>query len=271
MCGSMQIKVRFLNPKTMPCDSTSATLTFTPALSLADEYGIRLWIAALLDPEPITHGASDPEVDIKSPPTYRSKDMMNGIGRTPEKKVDGRRSTRGGRGVRSESPTKETPARKMATPRKPRKGRGKSVEPESVNGDAEDTVKVEVETETKPTLAGDETVEQTKVSIEMPAGHPNLELPEDAEGMLDKARTMVKEAEKIGGPSTTKGKRKAEEMVDEDDEVGLEGPAAQKKAKKVELELKKEKIKRRALMGIAASLAVGYVLTSASPLEHIAS
>jgi hypothetical protein len=34
-------------------------MTFSTALSLADEYGIKLWIAALLDPEPITHGTSE--------------------------------------------------------------------------------------------------------------------------------------------------------------------------------------------------------------------
>ena len=183
---------------------------------------------------------------------------MNGAGRTPGKE-EGRRSTRGGKGVRSESPSKKTPARKIATPRKARKGRGKSTEPDAVNG--EETVKVEVESESKPTLDGDEEVARTKVNIEMPASHPDLQLPQDAEGMLSQARETVAEAEKIGGPSTAKGKRKAADMGDE---AGIESPMAPaKRAKTVELELRKERIRRKALTGIAASLAIGYVLNAA--------
>jgi hypothetical protein len=71
---------------------------------------------------------------------------------------------------------------------------------------------------------------------------------------------MVHEAEKINGTSSSsaKGKRKAEEMV-EDDEEELE-LLPPKKVKAVQTELRKEKIKRRAITGIAAGLAFGYVL-----------
>lgn len=241
---------------------------------MADEYSIRVWIEALLDPEPIMHGTSDPKKSITSPPTYRSKDMMNGStkskSRSPEvKKADGKRSTRGGNSkgsiTRSESPTKKTPARPKATPRKPRKARGKSVETESVNGDApetkEESVKVIVETEKLPSPDEGDEIEHTKVNIEMPAHSPDLELPNDAEGMLEKAREMVAAANQASGPRPTspKAKRKAAELDADGEEIPV-GPTA-KRAKKVELELRKERIKRRALTGIAASLAIGYVLT----------
>ena len=252
------------------------------ALELADEYQIRLWIAALLDPEPITHG--NDITQITSPPPYRKVKMANGdsfTGRSPEKKQpEGRHSTRSRRSasVRSESPggasQARTPGRPKATPRKPRKTRGTlsrvdegaaSVEPESVNGDAKlgpggaENAKVEVET------IEDDERENTRVNVEMPTGYPDLPIPADTEAMLNEARRMVAEAQRLGGGeegSTTtkkgKGKRKAEEMVEEDDEVGLEGPAATaKKARRVEVELRKEKIKRRALTGIAGSLALG--------------
>ena len=70
---------------------------------------------------------------------------------------------------------------------------------------------------------------------------------------------MVHEAEKINGTSSAKGKRKAEEMV-EDDEEELE-LLPPKRVKAVQTELRKEKIKRRAITGIAAGLAFGYVMT----------
>lgn len=248
------------------------------ALSLAEEYSIKLWIAALLDPEPITHGTNDPKKSIQSPPTFRMKDPINGLGRSPEKPV---RSTRG-RSLRSASPVKrETPARKFATPRKPRKGRAAAKleeeaaaiaeeAAESINGElatatareSTENVKVEVENVTEPSPGGDnEEVEKTKVNIEMPTGLPELELPNDAQAMLAEARAMVHEAEKIAGPTpSAKGKRKAEEMVADDDEESEELPP--KRVKAVKTELRKEKIKRRAITGIAAGLALGALVPS---------
>ncbi|KXL43582.1 hypothetical protein M433DRAFT_155660 [Acidomyces richmondensis BFW] len=266
------------------------------ALELAEEYGIKLWILALLDPAPIIHG-TDSSKSIKSPPTYWMREMTNGVERSPEKAAKGgRHSTRGKRAatrsISPEAPTK-TPSRPIKTPRKPR-GRGRnatrdtaSVEPESVNGDAAavaaatttttmastastklesvaETVTVEVETTRSPQGDdADEAIENTKVSIEMPSGHPDLPIPDDAQELIREARRMVVEAEKLTGPSAGKGKRKAEEMIDEDDEVGLDGPAdSSKRTRKMEIELRKERIRKRAVAGIAASLAIGALIPS---------
>ncbi|KAK4574655.1 hypothetical protein LTR86_001496 [Recurvomyces mirabilis] len=254
------------------------------AIELAEEYGIKLWIEALLDSEPITHGTS-PGKAIASPPPYRFSDMTNGSVRSPEKKItEGRSSTRSRRSasVLSQEPettTSKTPTRAKATPRKPRKGRGAlskvdenegATLPDLINGAApkfeaggRGTVKVEVETTTRPSLTGGEETEQTKVNIEMPADHPELPLPEDAEGMLEKARQMVAEAQKVGGPSTGKGKRKAEEMLDDDeDELSLAAPLPAKRARKLEVELRKERILRRSFVGIAATLGIGALIPS---------
>jgi hypothetical protein len=225
---------------------------------LADEYGIKLWIAALLDPEPITHGTSDPKKSIQSPPPFSMKDSVNGLGRSPEK-PDGRRSTRG-RSLRSASPMKkDASTRKFATPRKTRKPRGTLKFDEDAAAIAEEAAE---------SINGDEEIESTRVNIEMPAGLPELQLPNDAQAMLAQARAMVKEAEKINGASSSsaKGKRKAEEMI-EDDEEELE-LLAPKRVKAVQTELRKEKIKRRAITGIAAGLAFGYVLTSFLHLQN---
>lgn len=210
---------------------------------------------------------------------------MNGSSksRSPEARkptADGRRSTRGagtkGSVARSESPTKKTPARKMATPRKPRKNaRGGSAQPESINGDApkheEENVKVQVETEKLPSPDGDDEIEHTKVNIEMPAHSPDLELPNDAEDMLEKAREMVAAANQVGGGGRTttplRSKRKASEM-DPDDLDAPVGPVA-KRARQTELELRKERIKRRALTGIATCVAIGYVSASQRTLWRV--
>ena len=134
---------------------------------------------------------------------------------------------------------------------------------------------MEIENASHPTANGEEEIEQTKVHIEMPAGHPELEVPDNAQDMLAQAREMVDEANRLNGTSTGtvkgKGKRKADEIaVDEDEVAGAvaAGPET-KRAKTVQLELRKERIKRRALTGIAASLAIGYVYPFTSPLSKV--
>ena len=275
--GSTRSKVSFYREfHKLPAECSHELPT---ALDLADEYGIKLWIAALLDPEPITHGTSDPKKSIQSPPPFSMKDPVNGLGRSPEK-PDGRRSTRG-RSLRSASPMKKDASmRKFATPRKTRqRGTLKFDEKaaaiaeeaaDSLNGElahanarqSTENAKVEVETVLEPSPDGDEEIESTKVKIEIPAGLPELQIPNDPQEMMAQARAMVHEANKINGASSSSanGKRKAEEMA-EDDEEELE-LLPPKRVKAVQTELRKEKIKRRAITGIAAGLAFGYVMTS---------
>ncbi|GIZ41321.1 hypothetical protein CKM354_000462800 [Cercospora kikuchii] len=240
------------------------------ALDLSEEYGIKLWIAALLDPEPITHGTSDPKKSIKSPPPFHMSEASNGVSRSPAEKAGKRGTTRGSRSLRSESPSKaKATPRKIATPRRPRRTRGTTAEPEEpaapvehVNGTApKDTVRVEVETTTREGAEGE--VEDVKLKMELPSNHPDLKIPDNTEDMLEKARQMVAEARKIEGNSTVreKAKRKIDEVVDEDDEVELEAASrAASKAKPVEVELRKEKIRRKALTGVAVTAAVGFLI-----------
>lgn len=224
------------------------------ALTLAKEYGIEHWILALLDPAPITHGTDSSEGPIQSPPPYRVKDMLNGS-KSPKAE---KKSVRGKRSVKSDSPAPEDAnakaARKIATPRKRKsKKEDGAADAPAVNGDSKaDTVTVEVETTTAPKSTGADEETTTKVNIEMPAHSDKLKLPKDADGMLEKAREMVAEAEKLGAKSSGKGKRKAKDLTKDDVEDSL--PA--KKAR-VEVELRKEKIKRRALTGIAGTLVLG--------------
>lgn len=116
-------------------------------------------------------------------------------------------------------------------------------------------------------------VKHTKFELEVPftAGIPDAD---DARRMIEEARSMVNAATAAAaaksapsGPKakkSTKGKRKAEEFeADNQAEDGVENgdssAASQPRAKraKTEVQLRKEKVRRRALWGISLTLAAG--------------
>lgn len=123
--------------------------------------------------------------------------------------------------------------------------------------------KATLEVGTTVQVNGDVEITTTKLKIEMPGGSADIPPPEDAEEMIAKAKEMVKEAQKLEGELVRDGKslkRKAEEPEideDEDEEVDVDVQPA-KKARLLENQLKKEKVRKRALLGVAATLAVGY-------------
>jgi len=119
-----------------------------------------------------------------------------------------------------------------------------------VNGE---TVKVEVEQSVE--VHGTTETTQTNVTVEIPAGSPELPLPEDTQKMLETARQMVEEAKALEGSPKTSRKRKAEEP--EPSDIDAELPAQPtKKAKVLEEKLKREKVRTRALVGVTATLAI---------------
>lgn len=141
-----------------------------------------------------------------------------------------------------------------------------SVASESVNGEVkavepkedevkEGTVRIEVQ----------ETVEQngnvetttTNVKIDVPHSHPELPEPEDPAKMIEEAKRMVEEAKILEGGSSSdvvkSSKRKVEEVLEEEE---LERPA-KKVAYTTEQKLTKEKVTRRALVGLGVMAAIG--------------
>ena len=265
--------------ETTSTDETAGNVWIPPhhALELAKEYKISAWIEALLDNAPIEVNQTKDQSpkSIESPPPFLlPNESLAAPGPTPSR----------GRPRRSVSPTKTASPKKNAGSTRPRKSAKASSEEPSAKitsrnlqkalkaaaaADTEDSVEqepgvkdesvVKVNVDTDVEVKGDIETTHTHVEIEMPAGSPELPLPEDTEAMISKAKEIVEAATKgTNGEGSEKPKRKAKEIQEEDIEEGVEVFVPAKKAK-VESELKKERVKTRALIGISAALAVGYV------------
>lgn len=115
----------------------------------------------------------------------------------------------------------------------------------------------------------------TNLKIEMPANSAELELPKDADEMIRVAHAMVEKAvEQDGGArASSSRKRKVEELADEEEELEEEAAAEAEasdaplaKRQRVELleTLKKERVRSRTALGLAATFVIGYVSNSNS-------
>jgi hypothetical protein len=300
---------------TTSADETAGNVWIPPthALELAEEYGIGIWIRALLDPTPIevNPGRDATPKKISPPPTF----LLPTESLAPPAATNGVNTTTGEalrRSRRSVSPSKiASPTKKMATPRKKNKAAALDSHTRAANKSLQQALKAATaaaddsssvadtevtespepkrksraeKAEPKVTVHVDKDVEvkdgvettHTHVEVEMPAGFADLPLPEDTEAMIAKAKEMVEAAVKAdatalasaeAGPSkaTRKSKRKAEEVEREEEGESAEGEEREKEAgpvakrAKVDSELKKERVKTRALIGISATLAIGYV------------
>ncbi|KAL9136013.1 MAG: hypothetical protein Q9175_002777 [Cornicularia normoerica] len=260
------------------------------AIELAQDYGIVPWIHALLDEAPISLGTDDPTMKAISPPpkfTFTANDRTL---LPPPNGTTARASTPKSRGrPRGSSPAKNTSPAKPST-KKPRATKAakeadaasareasaslqaalehttsdaaSTAEPESADGE-----KVKIRVDSNVEIKGDtERRENTTVNIEMPTGFPQLPLPERPEEMIEIASAMVAEARKADGEGrSSKAKRKAEEMDEESDGSADYELQPAKKARLLGEELKKEKVRTRALLGVAATLVIGAIIPLVLP------
>jgi hypothetical protein len=249
------------------------------ALDLASDYLMRPWVIALLDPSPIELGTKDKSshVNISTPPAFKlsEKDKMFPAPHLPA-------SSLRKRDLRSASPSKSNTPRKIATPRKRRTKANKAADDESAKGQLENGTVGSASVEPTPSVASeqqaddvvrvevDETVEKkndvetthTTVQISMPAGHKDLTLPNSAEGVLETSHEIVTEARKL--EKSKSSKRKAGDLNGEAEEAAPSSSRAVQPAKKqkvLEDQLKTERVKARALIGITTAVALGYVGT----------
>lgn len=259
------------------------------ALELASEYQITPWIKALLDPAPIETGVGVPKEgsspkNASTPPPFLMPQQTLAVPPEASSPSPVPAATRG-RPRRAASPSKIASPKKLAGSARARKTTNKtpskagSVEPSSSaralqdlvssktspkdNDTEEPVVRVAVDTEVE--VNGDVETTHTHVEVEMPAGLPSLPLPEDTAAMIAKAKEMVEAATKHSELTATepskKSKRKAEDIeVEEDDNEGSQ-LVPSKKARmetivETEMRLKKEKVQKRALIGISAAMAI---------------
>lgn len=270
------------------------------ALELAEEYKIVPWIRALLDNTPIEINQSkgDTPKNISPPPKFvmpesahlapptpsrtRPRSLRSQSPSkiaTPRKIVGTARARRNA--ARAESVTSERSVEQtVSTPTNASETKealktqleetdppaSTSVAiPESIEEDIkeesheEPVVRVNVDTEVE--IKGDVETTHTHVEVEMPAGFPDLPLPEDTEAMIAKAKEMVEAAVANSQveSSTKKLKRKVEEAEEDNKEESIERAAPAKKARvdATEMKLRKERIQKRALFGISATIAIG--------------
>ncbi|KAJ2968931.1 hypothetical protein NUW58_g10110 [Xylaria curta] len=143
-------------------------------------------------------------------------------------------------------------------------------EPEIVFAPVEEEPKIHIKVGQEVQFnAGVETT-QTAVEIQLPVtdGPPSAE---EAALMIEKAKEMVAAAAAESAENAAidesaseshKGKRKADEIaVDEEDEQ-VDEPSEEHRSKKVktEVQLRKQRVRNRALVGLSATLAVGALI-----------
>lgn len=282
--------------ETTSTDETAGNVWIPPqsALKLAEEYQISPWIKALLDNTPIEvnptkDGSPKP---ISSPPTFFLYPQETLAAPTPSRGRPRRSASpskiaspkkNGAASTRSRKTKKEgsaEPSAKLASKNLQKalnaaeEEAEKTIEVESIAEETTDEVKEEIKEEpvvrvhvdTDVEVNGDVETTHTHVEVEMPAGSAELPLPEDTAAMIAKAKEMVEAAVKsqedngeavVSGDLPKRSKRKAEEVEDEENEEATMEVAPAPKRAKVESELKKERVKTRALIGISATLVVG--------------
>ena len=252
---------------------------------------MRMWIEALLDPEAIDRGTIK-EHQISSPPRYelpmskmstRTRSLRSASptkpSATPARKIASPRKRASKKDKENTATGTSITTANSALNRALANGVNASSNDEGNNGNVVDS---------DYALQSDQQIRQefTAVKVERSssgrhqqqnhAQHSDPQVIQSTEAMVAKARKMVDEANRFTqkqASSTARAiKRKASEFEDDPDYNEVDGetggaggagkdtrdaPPAAKKARVLEEQLKKEKVKARALIGLTATIAIG--------------
>ena len=277
-------------------EETAGNVWISPdhALKLAEEYKVVPWIQALLDPTPIavSSQSDSPPKKISAPPKFDlAKASLQMAPPTPTSLPRSMRTRR------SASPTKLPVPRPVKTPRKRKAKSESIDLPAppvltnkaEINGSIEEDkvaeavtettvvesepavvleareedqkVKVSVEQDVKLDAEGHE-VKHTAVALELPLASTEPPTAEETARMIAEAKKMVEAAsqpqEDVMDDANAKSKRKAEDITagDEDSKDEAEAERGSKRAKP-NVQLKKERVRNRALLGLSATVALG--------------
>ena len=244
------------------------------ALELAEEYGMVPWIVALLDAAHVEKAKESKDKSISLPPKYVFT-ANNDKTHLPPPRSRGSTPARSRGRPRTGSPVK---SEKGASPRKQRVTKAMKAENEAdtraaaaslqaalkqatpAPSDApEDQEAVKVELNETTEVNGDVETTTTNVKVDLPGGMAaDVPPQEQTEEIIKEARAVVEAARKLESESSKRSKkRKAEELDEDSDEEGDNQLQPAKKARLAEQQLKKERVKNRALFGVAATLAIG--------------
>lgn len=175
---------------------------------------------------------------------------------------------------RASSPIKNgTVTARTATPRKPRAVKEISKDPSiikatavreasitsldnaaSISSERANGESLTVKLESAVQRNGDVETTRTNVQVNIPV----LSAPENPEKTIERAKEMVEEARKLEGEISSRPNTKRKAEVLEDSEAAVE-PAPAKRVRVLERELKRERVQKRALIAVAATLLVGYL------------
>lgn len=269
------------------------------ALILAEEYKILPWIRALLDPSDILpstggdsgrHIQAPPKFDLRpvtpiAPPvtltsTGAKASSRGGRAASPSKAKKGPASPRKRSAKGTAAAEKGTAAAEKTTTTKeapPPAAPVAKKEPAAAQEPREEEPKVTVKVgqETKVKDGVETTVTEVDVEVkttgELPSAEETAKMVADAKEMVHAAAASVAAGAATGPVPTAankKTKRKAAELEPTEPAAegssgaasSSEGPQAKKAKTKTDDELRRERVKKRALVGIGVTAGIAYVL-----------
>ncbi|KAI1203865.1 DNA-binding domain of Mlu1-box binding protein MBP1 [Nemania serpens] len=143
-------------------------------------------------------------------------------------------------------------------------------EPEVVFAPIEEEPKIHIKVGQEVQFSAGVETTHTAVEVELPIldGPPSAE---EAAQMIEKAKEMVAAAAAESAEATqidespsesSQGKRKADDIAAEEEDEELSEPSEEPRSKKVktEVQLRKQRVRNRALVGLSATLAVGALI-----------